>query len=332
VTALDFHGVTVVVDGDARAGEEIGRDFSWFRAPAPPARPDIQLTVWDADPPWDRAPDGRAVMVRPTCTVYDAGGERWVDYHGRALARWSYAGERGELWTRDASLAHYLAYLIVCSRVGERHDLAGLHRAHALGLAHGDRGVLCFLPSGGGKTTLGLAALTHLPDVTLLSDDTPLVTVLGELRPFPARLGTVGKPPVPVDPRHLRDFPRPEHGDKVLIDIDAFAGRVAAAGARPAAVLLGERRLSGRGSLTRVAAAAALPELMRSVVLGIGLPQVLEYFLRGDARDVARKAAIAASRAAASAALLARARVYRFALGRAADENAALLEGLLRGL
>lgn len=323
---FDLHGVRVTLDGDAdHVISQVTRDFSLFVTS--PGDADIHLTVRSAEPPWEAAPDARCVMVKPGCVVYEAAGERWVDYQGRALCRFRFEGERGELWCRDPDLAHEITYLLLLSRVGEMHDRRGVHRVHALGLSISGAGILCLLPSGGGKTTLGLSALTRTR-AHLLSDDTPLVTRSGDILGFPSRIGCVGEPPVPVDPRFLRVFRRSEHGPKTLVDADAFGDRIAWR-AEPRAVVIGERTLGGRALLEPMPARRALPELFRSVVVGVGLPQVIEYFLRGDPADMARKAALVGSRALACAALLRRARTYRFVLGRDRDENAALLARLI---
>ncbi len=321
-----FHGVTVGLETESAALlDALDHDFSRFRA-ADGAPADVSITAVAAPPDFAATPRARAVMVQPGCVVYEAGGVRWVDYQGRALARWQHTSERGTVWSDDAELLHEIVYLLLLSRVGELHDRRGLHRVHALGLATARGGVLCLLPSGGGKTTLGLAALRR-PGIRLLSDDAPLVTRRGDLLAFPSRIG-VGTPPPGIAAHFLRRFTRRGLDDKVLIDTAAFADRLAER-APPHAVVLGERQLSGPARLEPLAAARAAPELLRSLVVGLGLPQVVEYFLRFDLADAVRKASIVASRSLATAALLARARTYRLLLARDSAENLAALEPLL---
>ncbi len=337
--AFRVHGVRAVVRATSPAIEaELRRDLSWFAIGDEDGNAyDVEIDARLEEPPWDDAPErARRSIVHPDFVAYDCGerflrpeAERWVDYQGRALSRWDFARERGTLWSRDATLLHELVYLLLLSRVGEIHDRRGVHRAHALGLRVNGHGILCFLPSGGGKTTLGLAAL-GTPGVELLSDDTPLITRDGELLSFPARVGCVERPEG-VAGEHVRRFTRRHYGTKYLVDIEAFEGRVADA-APASIVLLGERRLRGGPRIARARASQAAAELVRSVVVGHGLPQVVEYFLRWDPRDVASKARVVASRGRAASALLRRADVYRFELGRDRAANADALVGFLGAL
>jgi hypothetical protein len=327
LSSFRFHGVRVRVRTDCQPlREALERDFSFFRdETVGPA--DVTLDARLGPPPYDAAPDATSGRVSPRCVVYDVGGERFVDYQGRALMRYVAATETGELTSSDFDLLHETSYLFILSRLGELHDRRGLHRLHALGVERGGSGVVCVMPSGTGKTTLGLDVL-RMPGTALLSDDTPIVTVSGDLLCFPNRPG-LAAPPEDVAADHVRPFHRLEHGTKWLIDVEAFAGRIAASAA-PSAVVIGVRRLSGPGRLDPIPRIQAVPELMRSMVVGIGLPQVLEYFLQGGARDAWRKSRIVASRSRAAFALLRRARTYRLLLGRDREENAALLATLLR--
>ncbi len=334
--ALDFHGVGVQVTCDAPdiAGA-LGRDFSYFAqagaGPAPTSGMDVEIQGSLRRPPWGDLPAWPSVLEQPGFCAYQRGHIRWVDYQGKALARWDFDHEAGGVWSEDPDLLHELLYLLTLSRAGELLDRRGLHRVHALALEVQGRATLCLLPSGGGKTTLGVGALRQ-PGVRLMGDDMALVDRRGQVLPFPLRLG-FSSPPPGVDPGKLRRMRRREHGTKWLLDLDTLGDRVAPAHtrARPDLLLVGRRLLAGPPSLERAPARAALPHLAREMVVGLGLPQLVEYFLRLEARDLVRKAALAASRAAAAAALASRSEVYRFSLSREKDANVALLRQLLFG-
>jgi len=330
-SVFDFHGVRVAVhSGDGEPGGSLARDFSYFHRPQLSGAPHITIRCRAEEPPWADLPPARAVMIQPTCAVYDARGFRWVDYQSRALSRMDYRRESAEIWCRDDGLMHEIAYLLLLSRVGELHDRRGIHRIHALGLAVNGRGVICVLPSGGGKTTLGLLAMQR-PGVRLLSDDTPLVDRRGDLLPFPTRIGLCSEPPSDIPRAFVRRFRRREHGAKWLVDIEAFGDRLATPCA-PAAVVIGERSLGGAARLEAIPRRQAMGSLMRHAVAGLGLPQLVEYFLRMDVLDPFRKAPLVASRTAACAALLRRSQAYRLTLGRDADESAALLHRVCQQL
>jgi len=329
--AFDFWGIGVVVTGDSDHILDLVRtDFSFFATDNLPTGPAIRITVVIERPPFENCPPLSPKMVQPHFVAYGRGSERWVDYHGRALSHWDFATETGTLWGTDLGLLHEKLYLLIPSRVGELLDRRGIHRIHAAGLAIDHNALLCMLPSGGGKTTMALAALS-LPGVRLMSDDTPLVTRDGRVLPFPIRIGML-HPPEGIDPRHLRRFERQEHGEKWLIDIDAFGDRIAREPARPHSIILGNRLLQGEARIVPVPRHRAMGELMRSMVVGVGLPQLVEYFLRGDVSDAVSKARLVASRTAACTALLYRSRVYRFDMSRDPRKNREVLQDFIGGM
>jgi hypothetical protein len=307
---FDFYGVGLSVSGSAPAVlAGLERDFAYFLAPPP--HPPIEISVHDGDPPWERIPDSIASMVTPNATSYDQGQRRYNDYHREALAIYDFAAEKGELWSRDSDLLYELTYLMALSRVGEIHDRRGIHRVHALGVAVEGRGALILLPEHGGKTTLALELLKR-PGVRILSDDTPLLAG-GRLRAFPTRMGVRGGVDG-IPPVYLRTFHRRKHGTKTLIDLSYFRDRVADE-AVPAAVIIGVRSSGVSSRIEAISRTAVFPGVAANLIFGLGLPQVVEYFLRGGVRDKLQKAAIASSRLTSAMRLLARAKCYRLVLG-----------------
>ncbi len=307
---FDFYGVGLIVSGSASAviaGFE--RDFAYFLAT--PSRSAIEISAYDSDPPWDRIPDRIASMVTPNAISYDQGPLRYNDYQREALAIYDFAAEKGELWSHDPDLLYELTYLMALSRVGEIHDRRGIHRVHALGVSVDGRGALVLLPEGGGKTTLALELLKR-PGVKVLSDDTPLLAG-GRLRAFPTRMGVRGEVNG-IPPEYLRTFRRRKHGAKTLIDLSYFRDRVADE-AVPEAVIVGVRSSGVPSRIEAVSRTAVFPAVAANLIFGLGLPQVVEYFLRGGVRDKLQKAAIASSRLTSAVRLLARAKCYRLVLG-----------------
>ena len=101
-------------------------------------------------------------------------------------------------------------------------DKQRLHRIHALGLEHKNRGFLIVLPAGGGKTTLAMSVLqSPNKNIRLISEESPLVRSDGTLLPFPLRIGVVPENlPSGIDAQFTRQIKRMEFSSKVTIDIN----------------------------------------------------------------------------------------------------------------
>lgn len=321
---FDFYGVGLSVEsGSAELVTSLTRDFEYFSAAAPPSPIVIQAHL--AEPPWDRVPSRIASMLTPNAVTYDVGRVRYNDYHGRALGVFDFDRERGEVWSTDGDLLYEIVYLMALSRVGERHDVVGIHRVHALGVAVEGRAALVLLPEHGGKSTLALELLRR-PDIDLLSDDTPLVAG-DRILAFPTRIGVRGSAEgYPAE--HLRTVHRRERGPKTVIDYSYFRDRIVPE-ARLAALIVGVRHSGPRSWLEPLPSRRMVGPLAVNLLFGLGLPQVVEYFLRGGASELVHKAAIMRSRLAAAARLLRRGRSHRLVLGRDVAGAAAAIASAL---
>lgn len=223
---------------------------------------------------------------------------RHICYPGPVWLHYDYATDAGLVEGDDLDRVHERLYLTALSRIGEALDRRGLHRVHALGV--GD--ALILLPPGGGKSTLALRL-----ELPLLSEDTPLLDRRGFLHPFPFRLGL--REPHP-DGRRV--------GSKWLLQ----SSRWASSPVRCRHVLIGARTPGP----PRLGACFALPYLVRDCLVGWGVPQVAELFLRLTPADIVAKAAIAASRLAAILHLCTTTPARRLWLGPDPDANARFVE------
>jgi hypothetical protein len=325
---LSFYGVSVnITASDVMVGK-LRCDFSYFAAPHGEAEcSGVAIGIFEQSPPYERVPPIRAWLYRPDAVVYDRHNCRYVDYLGNALSIYDYDAEEGELYGEDVHLLHELAYLLIHSRVGELLDKKGLHRVHALGLNFRGKGVLCLLPQGGGKTTLLLELLKER-EIKFLSDDTPLISAGGLMNPFPVRIGISGPHSCEVPEVLTGKMVRRHYGPKTLIDTRYFAAQISTA-IPVNTILIGAREFSREAGLFPVSRHAALSPLFKHCVAGLGLPQMVEYFLRTQPRDIISKLGIFAARARASLATMARSRVYVFVMGRDVRVNADALSRFL---
>lgn len=269
---------------------------------------------------------GRALLRCRSWSVLPARpGLRRVWYHEGALCEYDYSTRSGLIRASSAALLKELAYLLILSRAGEELDRRGLHRLHAGALGCGGRALLFCGAQGTGKTTLLLELLKD-PDFSLLSDDTPLIATDGTVLPFAARIGLGLDSPHLPELGTLREFKRRHYPPKRLLDIGPGGIRVSPP-LPPGGVFLLRRaraprvRPAGRG--------AAASELLRSLALGCGTPQLAEYFLRPHPADAASKAGIFFSRLRAARALLSKTDFYIFEAGPDRAANAAVFKAFL---
>jgi hypothetical protein len=328
-TALAVYGLRIGLQGDwPEVLEEIGLDFAWFQRQAGGRPSDLEIEVQQRPPEFDAFGELPATYVTPRNVVYQQGDRRVVDYFGRALSVLDPSGTRLVIQGEDKHLVHEAAYHFLLSRIGEHLDLRGLPRLHALGLVGGQGAVAVMLPSGGGKTTLGLRALRE-DGVRLLSEDTPLLDRRGMLHPFPLRIGVNATDEAGLPEGSVRRLERMEFHPKLALEVDAFADRIEPTAHRLRHLVVGRRSLGRDARLEPMSRSAALGPLLREAVVGVGVYQGMEFVLQRGMRDVLGKLGIARTRVACCAAGLAGARVWRLTLGRDHERNWAALESLL---
>jgi hypothetical protein len=315
---LDFYGVRVAVRGDAEALADLASDFAWFRAA--PGRADLELELARRAPAAGAAP--RAWPRSSRYRVSDAGPIRSVNYSDGARLAWDFDRRRGLAEAERSWRLRELGYLAVLSRSGEELENRGLHRVHALGFVRRGGAGLLLLPSGGGKSVLGLEML-GTDGWTLLSEDTPLVARDGRARPFPLRLGFLPDRDLGRVPAALkRDFRRLGREAKIVVDLDFFRARVAAE-APVRWIIVGSRRPGSAASAAPCSRGRATAALFDALVVGRGVAQLSELMLRpGASRNLPR---LAGARWAAARALISGARPLTLRIG---DDPAAALAAL----
>ena len=306
---------------------DLREDFSFFLDAAGGQCAEA-ITAAVAEPP--PVPAGARLLWRNRkwAAYASPSGSRLVRYPEGALCEFDYRARRGLVRAGDRGLARELAYLLILSRLGEQLDLLGLHRLHAMAAEFGGSAFAAVAPPGGGKTTL-LLALAREAGFTPLANDTPLVDGAGRLYPFPLRVALGSDSPFLKDfpPEELRPFKRRHYPPKYLLPAAAPGD----AGPRPCPELFLLGRTAGRPAIVPASRAGAALELLRSLVLGCGVPQIAEFFLRPELSDLRAKAAIALGRARAARSLLSGCGVFEFKLSPDPSANARALRAFLAG-
>lgn len=298
---LDFHGVAVRCVGDAEALRGLALHFGWFvtQAGNPVA---VEVALCRGEPQAVAGGRRRSDQIVERGIVYNAGDRTLVDHHGVARSEYDFATERGRVTSPHVEDLVELGYLMIHSRVGVLLELRGLVRLHCVGVEYAGRAALVLAPSGGGKSTLARHLLQQT-DVRLLGDDMVLIDRNGQALPFHCALGITDPSqadglgePVP--------FRRRKHPDKWIVPLDGLAPRLAPA-AVPVSLVLWVVRVSGGGSAVVPASQLDMGRaLARDMIVGLGLPQVIELIARHGARDLVKQLPSASRRLWAAASLM----------------------------
>lgn len=327
---LNNQGIAIrITSDDEEILSWIAFDFSAFLVPCC-ERPRIDFIVHRQAPPFDELPPMDEVMRTSSFVCFQKDDMRYVSYQRTVLVAYDYSLRRAHVYGADSAALYEKLYTIIISRLGEELDRMGLHRLHALGVSIGGRATLLMFPSGGGKSTTALSLLKHT-SAMLLSEDSPLIDRKGMVHPFPFRLGiTNGEGADEIPAAFLRQAPNGLRR-KTLVNVAYFADKLERIPVKAGTLLIGKWTTAPEPRAEPAGLWMTWKTLVRDGVFGLGLPQLIEYFLTARVRDVAAKGMIGASRLYAVTRLLFGTRKYVVYLAADREKNLELIDNLLRG-
>lgn len=314
---FDVHGYRFVVRGSARLVDAMEREFAHYRTAE--ATEAVEIIGKLEEPRYDELPPLDAAVHSARNISYSHGDISYIDYHGRALARYETGSGRFEVTSLDDDLLYESCYLYLLSHIGEALDEKGLHRIHAVAVSVDGQALLVLLPMGGGKSTLAAELIGH-EGVKLLSDDSPMIDSRGHVYSFPTHLGLLPGSEDSIPEKHQRKIRRMEFGPKVLIDYEFFADQVAES-AGPGFVFLGRRNLGLECKIKPAGRLRGLKGVFENSVVGLGLFQGMEFVFQRPLSQVLGKIPIAFSRLRNGYKLLRRSQVCDVSLGRSTPHN-----------
>lgn len=299
------------------------KDFSYFVTEDLSLKPHItvfpQLTVI----PKERIPEIASTSQSSNSITYDQGHVRYNDYYGEVLSIYNQQNDSVEIFSENIERIHEVSYLVALSLSGKKLDLKGLHKVHGMSIIVNNVCCLITLPSKGGKSTL-LKELIKNPNVSILSDDTPLINHEGRLLPFPLRLG-FEEFPDDLEINNVEEnyytLDRKQFGKKHLISVEGLNNKIGKE-FKELIYINGIRRNSKTSTISHLSKGGAFKALMGHLVIGLGLPMVLEYFWVSGMDDFFLRAKIAVSRIYSSIILCITAHCYKLELGADSEQNA----------
>jgi len=290
---------------------------------------DIKLIINLQPPPYGELPHLGPPAMIGNAFSYDQGNIRYNDYHDQGLSRYDFSSDKGEIWCDCPHQLYELLYLLIHSRLGEHWERRGLYRLHGLAFSLENKTILVLAPEGGGKTSLFLR-LKELPGIRLLSDDLIPVRQNLELLPFPTRFRLTENEARNLAPlTEFAPFIRKGRATKYLAS-GAQLGINYGTPGKADIIICATRRLNGSPVISPLSTLRTFRYLIRDLVIGWGLPQMVEYFLRQGCREWSHKLLLAINRSRLAARLAYSTSNYFFMMGRKTDENARTLYDFLK--
>lgn len=262
---------------------------------------------------------------------YDVGNLRFNDYYGKVLTTFDYKKEQADIEYISIDKVYEVIYLLVLSRSGKYGDYIGRHKIHASAVSHNNKNLIFMMPSKGGKSTM-LLELLRDESISLISDDTPLVTTSGEVKPFPLRIGHEDENKLySYFPYLKRDdlyvFDRERFSKKYLIPISKLKNRIEVGD--HSILVSGRRTTMKKPKLVKINKFTMLKELKTHMIVGIGLPMIIEYFLQHTIKDHITNFMILLKRITSSVFLVLKSDCYLVYLSNNTLENSKLLKELI---
>lgn len=325
---LSFHDYIIQVTSQEESLlKKISDEFHFFVA-RDQAPPDATLNLHLSASP--EMPSMVASKILENCVVYNIGSLKYVDYFGEALSRLDETTQTMDLYSLNQDRLYELAFLSIHSLLGQALDHKGVCRVHALAISYRQKNAIIMLPSKGGKSTL-LTELIKNPDVKIISDDMPLIDIWGQVHPFPSKISLNSLPVSgPLAQLEWHEFKRAHYPAKWTASLSQLENRIDIHSRKNKNILIAGFRLSqGKSVLEKVLIPKMISPLLEHMVMGLGLPQIIELFLNFKITDLLKLGKHALMRALCAFQLARNAENYYFYMGPQIDLNAQTILDLI---
>ena len=326
---LFFGPCSISVDSaDDNLLEKLARDFSYFTVPRADSGVCITITAERREP--DRqAYGGRYLFTHFNGRAYGWGDRRRVRYP-ETLVTYDAAANRGSVVSSDEELLHHYTYYLIIALAGVHLDARGFHRFHALGISVAGKPALFCMPISGGKTTLGLALIED-PEISLYSEDTPLIDSRGRVHPFAVRWSLREGHSAAIPERFTRIKNDPVFGKKILVDLDYYGlDRVTSTPGCSPLVFWSVKSSQERPSVQAIHPLRSLALLVYYIVTGKDCPQRAEVILRFSPGGIRMITSLFCRRLLAAVWLWRSSASYWFYMTPDVPENAVFIKGFIR--
>jgi len=324
---LDFYSIIVEISGnDEEVIHRLSQEFRYFNTDKK-AHSKIDITIHINSNEFDHSslPSIAAHKITQNALVYRLGEKRLINYH----KAWCLIDDERmvvDIHSPDKDSLFEIGYLTIHSLVGERLELKGLIRLHAMALETKNYQLIVMLPSRGGKSTLMTGLLEKYPHWKIISDDMPLITLSGGVKPFPSKISLDSPPESPLWKTVLWEkFSRVSYPPKWLCSVMDLPHGISENCKKPIMLIQGERLSSGPPLMNKRGFFSMMRALLTHMVIGVGLPIILEYFLHFKFSDFFKLAHLGTKRILAAITLSLKAKKFTIYLSPDRQKNIDLL-------
>jgi hypothetical protein len=270
-----------------------------------------------------------ASQIEETCCIYEFAGRQYQDYHGKSLLIKNMDENLIQIFSRDEDEIFELSFLTIHSYLGMALDKKGFSRIHALGFSLFDSKTLVMLPSKGGKSTL-LSHLIEDPNVKIISDDMPLISISGDIHSFPSKISLATKPEKgSLSQLNWDIFNRTLYPPKYIASLSQLSERIdISTDCKEQNLVYGLRLSHGKSILTKVSKWKMIMPLFKNMIIGIGLPQIIQHILTYKLLDFFRLFGFALMRSICAVQLLMKSNCYYFYMGHDIEQNVNMLKNI----
>lgn len=282
---LDFHHHIILVRcNESSLLQKLRKEFHFFVSDEEPT-PEITIELSKESLP--EMPSMVASKILEHAAVYRLGNLKYVDYFGEALTIHDSSLGNVKIYSLDEERLFEITFLVIHSLAGEKLDLDGFCRLHAVAVSLNKLNAIVMLPSKGGKSTL-LKNLLENPEIKIISDDMPLCDYGGHIHPFPSKISLNDKPETGLLAElDWHEFKRHHFPPKWTASLSQMKDRLDHESFEHQNILIAGHRLSnGESMLTKVSRWKMAGPLMEHMIIGFGLPQIIEMFLNFRFTDI----------------------------------------------
>jgi hypothetical protein len=326
---LDIYNIGFKITGDSFfVVDHLKKDFQLFVKEEGVSKTfayTVCVRVFCQQPPYERVPPLIGAIYDLGLITYKDKHVNYTDYSSKALMIYDFKKETAELFSLNEEFLYEKSKLTILSRMGELLDRQGIHRLHALGLSKDGKASICLLPMEGGKTTTTLNVLKKDQNIKLLSDDMCLLDGKGIVYPFIMRIGVRDESLLQGLPQDIiEEKTHPKYGSKYFIEPSYFKEKQDSP-CRLKNILIGKRIFAQESQIKPVSKLSCLVPCIESGVFGLGLPQLIEFFWRGDLLFLIKRIGIIFARLFLFIKLVSFAKTYVYLIGRDKQASADLL-------